>query len=166
MPKKGGMDWETQRRARGFGLSKAGPISLEDDVMKASRFTPDSYRLAVKRSRAGRGLFTLESIPKGACIIEYFGPTLNEEEWLNSRNRYLFKVTEKKTIDGWNKGNTARFINHSCRPNCEIKIRKGRVFVMARRAIKVGEELAYHYGKEYFDDVIKPMGCKCPKCSS
>lgn len=134
--------------------------------MKASRFTPGSYRLAVKRARSGRGLFALEPIPKGACIIEYLGPTLKEEDWLNSRNRYLFEVTKKKTINGWNKENTARFINHSCRPNCEIEIRKGRVFVMAKRAIKAGEELAYNYGKEYFDYLIKPVGCKCLKCNS
>jgi SET domain-containing protein len=118
----------------------------------------------VKRASAGRGLFTLESIARGACIAEYTGRTLKEAEWDTSRSRYLFKVTEKKTIDGWNKKNLARYINHSCRPNCEIEIRKGRVFVMAKRAIKPGEELAYHYGEEYFDNEIKPIGCKCLKC--
>ena len=118
----------------------------------------------VKRASAGRGLFTLESIARGECIAEYIGRTLTEAEWDTSRSRYLFKVTEKKTIDGWNKRNLARYINHSCRPNCEIEIRKGRVFVMAKRAIKLGEELAYHYGEEYFDFEIKPIGCKCLKC--
>jgi SET domain-containing protein len=132
--------------------------------MRRSKFSPGRYRLAVKRARAGRGLFALEPIPKGACIIEYVGRTVKEEEWVNSRNRYLFKVTEKKTIDGWNEENMARFINHSCRPNCEIEIWKRRVFVVAKRAIKTGEELAYYYGKEYFDHHIKPIGCKCLKC--
>ena len=133
--------------------------------MKSSKFTPGIYRVGVKRACAGRGLFALEPIPKGACIAEYVGRTITDEEWLKSRSRYLFKITEKKTIDGWNKKNLARFINHSCRPNCEIEIRKGRVFVMARRGIKAGEELAYDYGKEYFDDLIKPIGCRCLKCS-
>jgi len=132
--------------------------------MKKSKFTPGEYGLAVDRARTGRGLFAVEPIPKGACIIEYVGRTLKEEEWLASRSRYLFKVTGKKTIDGWNKENTARYINHSCRPNCEIEIRKGRVFVMAKRAIKSGEELAYYYGDEYFDQHIRPIGCKCLKC--
>ena len=134
--------------------------------MKTSKFTPGNYRLAVKRASAGRGLFALEPIPKKVCIIEYVGETLTESELLSSRNRYLFKLTEKNTINGWNKENKARFINHSCRPNCEIEIRKGRVFVMAKRAIKPAEELTYHYGKEYFDAVIKPIGCKCLKCRS
>jgi SET domain-containing protein len=118
----------------------------------------------VKRARAGRGLFALESIPKGVCIIEYTGRTLKGDEEFTSRSRFLFEVTKKKTIDGWNKKNTARYINHSCRPNCEITIRKARVFVMAKRAIKPGEELAYDYGKEYFDDFIKRIGCRCLKC--
>lgn len=132
--------------------------------MKNSKFIPGRYRLLVRRASAGRGLFALEGIAKGACIVEYAGRTLKEVEWRASRNRYLFKVTDKKTIDGWNKKNLARYINHSCRPNCEIQIRKGRVFVMAKRAIKPGEELAYHYGEEYLDHEIKPIGCKCLRC--
>ena len=134
--------------------------------MKRSRFTPGNYRLVVKHACAGRGLFALEAIPKGACIIEYTGPAVKDEEWRDRQNLYLFKVTEKKTINGRNKENIARFINHSCRPNCEIEIRKGRVFVMAKRTIRAGEELAYNYGKEYFENVIRPAGCKCPKCTS
>lgn len=134
--------------------------------MKTSRFTPGKYPLAVKRASAGRGLFALLPIPRGARIIDYSGPTLDEDDWCNSRNRHLFAVSEKRAIDGWNKQNIARFINHSCRPNCEIEIRRGRVFVVARRAIKAGEELAYHYGEEYFDSFIKPRGCKCDACSS
>jgi uncharacterized protein len=133
--------------------------------MKKWSACPSQYCLAVRRAGAGRGLFALEPIQKGASIIEYVGPTLAEEQWLNSRNRYLFKVTEKKTIDGWNKRNIARFINHSCRPNCVIKISKGRVFVVAKRRIKPGEELAYHYGKEYFNLYIKPTGCRCLRCT-
>jgi len=132
--------------------------------MKTSKFTPGGFRLAVKRARAGRGLFTLEPIPKGVCILEYTGRRITEEEWLKSRSRYLFEVTKTKTIEGWNKKNTARYINHSCRPNCEIEIRKARVFVMAKRAIQPGEELAYDYGSSYFNDIIKPLGCKCLKC--
>lgn len=132
--------------------------------MAKSKFTPGNYNLAVKKASAGRGLFALDTIPKGACVIEYTGRTLKEGEEFTSRSRYLFEVTAKKTIDGWDRRNTARYINHSCRPNCEIEIRKGRVFVMARRAIKPGEELGYDYGKDYFDSFIKPIGCRCLKC--
>ena len=133
-------------------------------MTKTSKFTPGGFRLAVKRASAGRGLFALEPIPKGACIIEYTGRRITDEEWVQSRSRYLFKVTEKKTIDGWDKDNTARYINHSCRPNCQIEIHRARVFVMAKRAIRPEEELAYNYGKEYFEQILKPIGCRCLKC--
>jgi hypothetical protein len=59
----------------------------------------------------------------------------------------------------------ARYINHSCRPNAEALISKGRVWIWSRRNIKAGEEIAYDYGKEYFEGVIKPIGCKCEKCA-
>jgi SET domain-containing protein len=68
------------------------------------------------------------------------------------------------TIDGAPRFNKARYINHSCRPNAEIDIYKHRVYVMAKRNIKAGEELAYDYDSDYFDEYIKPKGCKCLKC--
>ena len=132
--------------------------------MTKKKYTPGGFDLAVKKARAGRGLFARETIPKGVCVIEYTGRTLSEKEELTSRSRYLFEVTKKKTIDGWDKRNTARYINHSCRPNCEVEIYKKRVYVMARRRIEPGEELGYDYGKIYFDSFIKPIGCRCLKC--
>jgi SET domain-containing protein len=60
----------------------------------------------------------------------------------------------------------ARYINHSCKPNAEALISGRRVWIWSRKNIKAGEEIAYDYGKEYFDDIIKPMGCRCEKCGS
>jgi uncharacterized protein len=134
--------------------------------MAKSKYTPGGFDLAVKKARAGRGLFAQEPIPKGACVIEYVGRTLRGDEEYTSRSRYLFEVTKKKTIDGWNKRNTARYINHSCKPNCEIEIRNKRVWVFAKRNIKPGEELGYDYGKSYFNSFLKPIGCRCLKCMS
>ena len=56
-------------------------------------------------------------------------------------------------------------INHSCQPNAEAVITRGRVWIWAKRAIKPGEEIVYDYGKEYFDGVIRQIGCKCSKCA-
>ena len=131
---------------------------------KKSKFTPGPFDLKVKRSRAGLGLYTMGPIKKGACIIEYVGPTLTAQEEEDSNSLYLFAVTKKKTIDGRPKWNPAGYINHSCRPNCEIDIYKGRVWVMAKRNIKAGEELNYDYDTDYFDEYIKPKGCRCLKC--
>lgn len=132
---------------------------------KKSKFEPVGYKLLVKRSRTGLGLFAGEPIKKGTCVIEYTGREISEEEAYTSRSKYLFEVSRTKTIDGAVRSNTARYINHSCAPNCEIEIKKGRVLVMAKKNIKEGEELNYDYDTEYFNDYIKPKGCLCLKCS-
>ena len=131
---------------------------------KKGKFTPGGYKVAVKRAKAGLGLFAGEPIPKGACIIEYVGRTLKKGEDQTITSQYLFEISKTKTIDGGARSNTARYINHSCRPNCEIDIYKQRVFVLAKRAIKAGEELNYDYDTEFFDEYIKPKGCRCVKC--
>lgn len=114
---------------------------------------------------AGLGLFTYSPIKKGQCVIEYRGKVLTEKEEYESNSKYLFEVTKKKTIDGRPRWNKAGYINHSCRPNCEITIYKGQVWVMAKKNIQEGEELTYDYDTSYFDAYIKPYGCRCAKCS-
>ncbi|MEK7068658.1 MAG: SET domain-containing protein [Patescibacteria group bacterium] len=132
---------------------------------KKGKYTPGGYELRVKRSLAGLGLYTMEPIKKGACIIEYTGVVLTKEEDDASNSSYLFLVSKHKTIDGSIRSNKARYINHSCRPNCEIDVYKGRVWVMAKRALKAGEELGYDYDNDYFEAYIKPKGCRCVKCA-
>ncbi|HYC82990.1 MAG TPA: SET domain-containing protein [Candidatus Paceibacterota bacterium] len=134
--------------------------------MSKSKYEPGKYEVKAKRSSAGLGLFALEGIPKGACIIEYVGRVISDEEQYTSRSQYLFEVNSKITIDGVARSNLARYINHSCRPNAEPEIYKRRIFIMARRTIKAGEEISYDYGKEHWNAHIKPKGCRCPKCQS
>lgn len=128
-----------------------------------AKFTPGNFNVKVKRSVAGLGLFTLEDIKKGACIIEYKGKVLSKKEEDESNSLYLFDAGGGVTIDGAPRWNTARYINHSCRPNSEIDIYKHRVFVLAKRAIKAGEELTYDYDKDYWKEYIEPKGCRCIK---
>ena len=133
--------------------------------MKRRRtFEPGNYRLIVKKSKAGKGLFAGEDIPKDACIIEYVGRTISRAEEYTSNSKYLFEVTRNKTLDGKPKWNKAGYINHSCKPNADPVIRKGRIFIMAERRIRAGEEITYDYGEEYFNDHIKPKGCRCGSC--
>jgi SET domain-containing protein len=132
---------------------------------RVSKFTPGQFDLNVKRSVAGLGLFTNSPIKKGACVIEYVGTILTPKQEEDSNSLYLFDAGGGVTIDGAPRWNTARYINHSCRPNCEIDIYKHRVYVMAKRNIKPGEELTYDYDSDYFDAYIKPKGCRCAKCS-
>lgn len=128
-------------------------------------FTPETFQLRIKRSKAGRGLFSYSSIPNGACIIEYTGRPATEKQMKENTGKYLFWNTTKTMIDGNIAGNRARFINHSCVPNCEIDLKDSRVYVFATRSIRSGEELTFDYDTEYFDLHIKPLGCLCAKCS-
>jgi SET domain-containing protein len=131
---------------------------------KTGKFVPGKFKLKVKRSTAGLGLFAEEDIPKGKCLIEYVGRVISKEEEYSSKSQYLFEINSKKTIDGTARTNTARYINHSHRPNCEVEIHDKRVFIFSRKGIKAGEELSYDYGIEFFNEHIKPKGCKCVKC--
>ena len=130
---------------------------------------PKKYRdikrdLRVGRSSAGLGLFTNAPIERGGFIIEYTGTILTDKEADEKGGKYLFEVAKNKVIDGSHRGNIARYINHSCKPNAEPEIRRGRVYIFAKRNIKAGEEITYNYGKEYFNDYIKPYGCRCDHC--
>jgi SET domain-containing protein len=82
----------------------------------------------------------------------------------SSNSRYLFEINSRKTIDGAPRWNKARYINHSCRPNCEIEIARGRVWIFARRNIKPGEELGYDYGEAYVNEYLSGK-CLCAKCA-
>lgn len=130
---------------------------------KSGKYVPGNFNLKVKRSVAGLGLFTLSDIPKGSCIIEYRGNILTKKQEEESNSLYLFDAEGGVTIDGAPRWNTARYINHSCRPNSEIDIHKHHVYVMAKRTIKAGEELNYDYDKDYWEAYIKPKGCRCIK---
>ena len=121
-----------------------------------------SYK--VKKSSAGLGLFATEPIKRGTWIIEYVGRVLHGKEMDPVNNKYLFETSRVRMIDGSARSNTARYINHSCKPNCEPEIIGGRVFIQAKRRIEPGEEITYDYGEEYFNEYIKPHGCRCLSC--
>jgi SET domain-containing protein len=124
-------------------------------------------RCIVKRTATGLGLFARELIPAGERIIEYIGPLVSNEEVARRRNgKYFFGLNTKWSIDGTPRSNLARYINHSCNPNSEAYISGRRIWIWSKKDIKAGEEITYDYGKEYFDDHIKPVGCKCKQCAS
>ncbi|WP_445503756.1 SET domain-containing protein [Microvirga sp. G4-2] len=119
----------------------------------------------IGRSETGLGLFATDEIEKGTFIIEYLGPKISNAEVHRRRStRYLFEVNSRWTIDGSPRWNTARYINHSCRPNAEAVVSRGRIRIKAIRRIKPGDEITYNYGKNYFDTFIRPIGCKCLAC--
>jgi uncharacterized protein len=122
----------------------------------------------VGRSRTGLGLFATKPIKKGAKIIRYFGPLLDSKKKKDDaiENKYLFELNGRWTIDGSVRENTARYINHACKPNAEsdVKPRKRKVVIRAIKNIEPGEEINYDYGTDYFKAYLKPIGCKCAAC--
>ncbi|MEK6335585.1 MAG: SET domain-containing protein [Acidobacteriota bacterium] len=119
---------------------------------------------AVRRTQTGLGLFATRIIPRGKRIIEYTGPRILNEEVESREGKYFFGVNKKWSIDGSPRTNTARYINHSCKPNAEPIISGNRIWIWSRKKIKPGDEITYDYGKEYFEGLIEPIGCKCEKC--
>ncbi|MDT7542060.1 MAG: uncharacterized protein QOE33_1964 [Acidobacteriota bacterium] len=121
----------------------------------------------VKRSKTGLGLYAATLIPAGQRIIEYIGTLITNEEVERRKNgKYFFGVDTRYSIDGSARSNKARYINHSCRPNSEAYVTGRRIWIWSKKEIKAGEEITYNYGKEYFDDHIRPVGCKCAKCAA
>lgn len=120
-------------------------------------------RFAVKYigNRKGMGLFAAGRIPKGAFIDEYSGKKIHTLEADASKSRYIFEIDEDWSIDAETADSFARYINHSCNPNTEAQIEEGRINIYTTRSIKTGEEITIDYGKEYFDEFIRPRGCKC-----
>jgi hypothetical protein len=82
-------------------------------------------------------------------------PVMEEVTRSSNLNQALRSIRERRLTAG-KKTNIARCINHSCRPNCEIEIWRGRIYVMAKRAINPSEELFYDYDTEYFNEHIRP----------
>jgi len=102
----------------------------------------------------GRGVFATEPIKRGQLIIEYKGQRTSWDEALarpdsdpdDSAHTFLFQLDDGRVIDARVRGNAARWINHSCTPNCVThEDERGRVLIEARRAIRMGEELTYDY---------------------
>ena len=121
----------------------------------------------VGRSLTGLGLFATREIKKRARIVEYRGPRLSEpaaERAETRGNRYLFEVSKHITIDGTTRSNVARYANHSCNPNAEAVVFRGRVYIKALRRIRPDEEITYSYGGDYLRNVIGKSNCKCGRC--
>lgn len=101
-------------------------------------------------------------------MVEYTGKRLTTKQADESPNRYLFEVNSDWTIDGSNRSNIARYINHACKPNCEAVLYEEteKIFIETKRKIQPGEELTFDYGSDHFEEYIAPHGCQCEHCQS
>ena len=121
----------------------------------------------IKKSKIdNNGLYANCYIKKGTRIIEYKGKIISvkkseeDPKFDNDKAVYLFNINRKYDLDGNFKFNTARLINHSCNPNCEVFGSGMKVWVYAMRDIIKGEELSYDYGFS-FDKDYKNYPCRC-----
>lgn len=120
---------------------------------------PSTPKFVIRSSPThGRGAFATRTIRKGARIVEYRGARIKREvadqlpltDPTDPYHTFLLDLGDGTVIDASQRGNTARWFNHSCDPNCElIEYDGGRVFIHARRTIRAGEELRYDYQLQY-----------------
>jgi len=121
-----------------------------------------------RSSLHGWGVFALERIPKNKRIIHYAGEKITHRESLTREERYLrnghiwcFRLNNRWVIDGSVGGNVARYVNHSCRPNCYAQVVDGVIWIRASKTIEAGDELTYNYQT----DGSKTIQCRCrPNC--
>jgi SET domain-containing protein len=153
----------------------AGPAEAGAPAAAARR----GRRIEVRKSGVhGKGVYSLVALRKGEVIIEYKGEIISWAEALrrhphdpqNPDHTFYFHIDDTRVIDGKHQGNSARWINHACDPNCEADEIDGRIFVRARRDIPAGSELFYDYGlvidERHTPRLKKQFECRCgsPKC--
>ena len=121
----------------------------------------------IKNSKIDKkGLYANQNIKKGTKILEYKGKIISvkksetDPKFDNKKAIYLFNINKRFDLDGNFKFNTARLINHSCEPNCEVFGEGLKIWIYAIKNIKKGEELSYDYGFN-FDEDFKNYPCKC-----
>ena len=131
--------------------------------------------LTKKSKIHGMGIYASKDIPKNTKIIEYIGEKISKKEgdirsekrikkYLNSKKTgsvYIFELNSQYDIDGSKRYNKARYINHSCDPNCEVDIKDGEIWISSIKKIKKGDELSYDYGYAFDKDDYKDHVCKC-----
>lgn len=115
----------------------------------------------------GRGAFAVKFIAKGETIAEYTGERISKAESdrrCEEGNPYIFNVDDEWDLDGNVPDNAARFLNHSCDPNCEALDYDGQIWIEAIRDIRPGEELTFNYGYSLEDFRDHPCGCGQRNC--
>jgi len=127
-------------------------------------------RFVTRRSGIhGRGVFATTSISGGTRLIEYKGERISDEEselrYPDTNHTFLFMLDNSEIIDGGRKGNTSRWINHSCEPNCEANEEDGRMFIDSLRQIEPGEEITIDYNlyieARYTAALKREYACVC-----
>jgi SET domain-containing protein len=164
---------------RGATKSKPAPARKRARRSPQGKPGPVNEWMELRRSSIhGLGAFSLTDIPKGTRVIEYTGEKISnaeadrryDDETMPEHHTFLFILNDRACVDAAFEGNEARFINHSCAPNCEAVIERGHIWIEALKAIPAGTELAYDYAYEddpkYTEKDLLFYECRCgaPNC--
>ncbi|HEX8700662.1 MAG TPA: SET domain-containing protein-lysine N-methyltransferase [Myxococcaceae bacterium] len=147
---------------------------MTDSTPKKRSSSPTTLPFELRQSPIqGQGAFATRRIKKGTRIIEYKGERITQDvaderyddESMSRHHTFLFTLDEDTVIDAAVDGNEARFINHSCEPNCQAFIEGKQIFIYAIRTIEPGEELSYDYAYERMEGMDeeseKLYVCRC-----
>jgi SET domain-containing protein len=128
----------------------------------------ESEHLICKSSAIdGLGLYATRPIARHGRIIEYIGERIDGSEMARrcaGGNHFIFKLNETDYLDGAVDYNFARFINHSCEPNCDVLWEGDRIWIVAARDIESGEEITFNYGYDLEDYRRYPCHCRSARC--
>jgi uncharacterized protein len=147
-------------------VAKTPVSSLSHPIPVAS-----GKRIQTRRSGVhGKGVFALQDIAEGETLIEYVGEVISWDEAQDRHphdpndpnHTFYFHVNEDRVIDALYGGNSSRWINHSCDPNCEADENNDRIFIKAIRNIQAGEELNYDYGLIIDEPYTKKLKAEYP----
>jgi len=115
----------------------------------------------------GLGGYARQPLPVGTRIIEYVGERITKAEAARrceAGNHFIFTLDDEWDLDGDVPWNPARFLNHSCAPNCEAEEDAGRIWIVTLRDIVAGEELCFNYGYDLADFEEHPCRCGAAGC--
>jgi len=144
------------------------PNSEPDQKPGMDRAASETHLVAFKDSPIhGLGGFAKTAISRGTRILEYLGKRITKSESLRrceQNNAYIFTLNEEQNLDGNVAWNPARFLNHSCAPNCEAELEDGHIWIIAQRDIQPGEEITFNYGYDLEDYREYPCRCGSPHC--
>ncbi|MBL9204365.1 MAG: SET domain-containing protein-lysine N-methyltransferase [Opitutaceae bacterium] len=146
--------------------------------LRARRAAASPWVVTADSAIHGRGVYARTFIPAGTKIIEYTGERITKaesarREILRARRQqrggdgcvYIFELNRRYDVDGRNRGNPARLINHSCEPNCRSDIIRGRIWILAIDDIPPGTELTFDYGYTYAESLNHRCRCGAPSCA-
>lgn len=115
----------------------------------------------------GRGGFARREVACGTRVLEYLGEKISKAESLRrceENNPYIFCLDDAFDLDGNFEWNPARLLNHSCAPNCEAELVRGRIWIVTLREIQAGEEITFNYGYDLDSYEEHPCHCGAPGC--